>query len=530
MAAAAAVAANSVLAFVEAGNAACDKLRALFSELDIDLETVDAPRDSSVRASLHDLVGSAVTLPAVFVNGSFIGGLNDGPEAWMGVTRLLATGKLHERINADGPAAATEMPTKFDFDLVVIGGGSGGLACAREAASDPSVKVAVFDFVKPSPQGSTWDIGGTCVNVGCIPKKLMHTAAIHGEAHHDAASFGWCTAPGQTHDWGTMVANVQKHIASLNSGAKTSLQKKEITYFNALGSFVNKYTVQARYGDGTTKNVTARNIVVAVGGRPTPLPDCEGAEHAIDSDDIFSLKRSPGKTLCIGASYVALECAGFLTGLGYPTTVMVRSILLRGFDQDCANRICAVMQVTGTKFIRSATPQKIEKLADGRFRVYWRNANPNNRNRELPPGSEGSDVFDTVFAAVGRRADTAGLNLAAAGLEVNKWGKFPGFGQAGGDRESTNVPNIYALGDCLEGVPELTPAAIQAGQFLARRLFAGSTLQMPYNLVATAVFTPLEYGSVGISEDEAREPIPDVADSDKQYTQNLNKTYVGFCT
>jgi len=509
-------AANKVVAFVEEGNASCTKLGELFKELDIELAQTKAPSGSQLRESVDKLTGSS-SLPAVFVNGTYIGGLNDGPEDWHGVTRLLATGKLHKLIFGSAP-----IPDSFDFDLVVIGGGSGGLACAREAATDTDKKVAVFDFVKPSPQGTTWDIGGTCVNVGCIPKKLMHTAAIHGEAHHDAKSFGW-SAPGQSLKWTTLVDSVQKHIKSLNTGAKTSLKSKNVTYFNALGSFVNAHTVRARYADGSTQDITARNVVVAVGGRPTPLPNCEGAEHAIDSDDLFSLKRDPGKTLCIGASYVALECAGFLTGIGYDTTVMVRSILLRGFDQDCANRIRAMMQVTGTKFIRSATPKKIEKLPNGRFKVYWRNANTAN-NGELPPGSEGFDVFDTVFAAVGRKADTAGLNLGAAGLEVNRWGKFPGYGQAG-ERESTNIPHIYALGDCLEGVPELTPVAIQAGQFLARRLFKGSTRQMPYETVATAVFTPLEYGCVGVSEDSVREPIPGVKDQDKQYSASLKKTY-----
>jgi thioredoxin/glutathione reductase (selenoprotein) len=455
----------------------------------------------------------------------------------MGVTRLRATGRLHRMMNGSdaggalGSAGAGDggaaVPTSFDYDLIVIGGGSGGLACAREAANDPSKKVAVFDFVKPSPQGSTWDIGGTCVNVGCIPKKLMHTAALHGENHEDAQHFGWAGRE-KRHNWSTMVTNVRKHIHSLNEGAKSSLRKKDITYYNALGSFVNAHTIRATYGDGRVENVTARYVVVAVGGRPTPLPDCEGAEHAIDSDDIFMLPRAPGKTLCVGASYVALECAGFLTGLGYDTTVMVRSVLLRGFDQDVANRIAAFMQFSGTKFIRSATPTKIEKLADGRFRVHWANANKGSRDSSIPPGSDGSDVYDTVFAAVGRKPDTHGLNIAAAGLEVNRAGKFPGRGQgANSDRESTNVANVFALGDCLEGVPELTPVAIQAGQFLARRLFAGATQQMPYELVATTVFTPLEYGSVGVSEDSVREPDPSSSASSLPYTPALDQTYRG---
>ena len=222
------VGAHPVVAFVESDNAACDKLRALFQELEIELVAVDAPRNSPLREAANQRAAQS-TLPAVFVHGVYIGGLNDGPQAWMGVTRLLATGKLHELIEGSSNAPG-QVPTAFDFDLVVIGGGSGGLACAREAASDTSKKVAVFDYVKPSPQGSTWDIGGTCVNVGCIPKKLMHTAALHREAHEDAKSFGvggGSAGPG-AHDWATMVSNVQKHIGTLNEGSKSSLRKKEV--------------------------------------------------------------------------------------------------------------------------------------------------------------------------------------------------------------------------------------------------------------------------------------------------------------
>ena len=238
----------------------------------------------------------------------------------------------------------------YDYDLLVIGGGSGGLACSKQAA-ELGKRVAMLDFVKPSPAGSKWGLGGTCVNVGCIPKKLMHQAALLGEATHDAPSFGWTGVDKPAHDWNTLVSNVQNHIKSLNFGYRVEMRNKNVKYINALGKFVGPHRVQTTDKKGKVAEITAARIVVAVGGRPKPIP-CEGGELAIDSDDMFSLSKAPGKTLVVGASYVALECAGFLTGLGFDTTVMVRSILLRGFDQDMAGRIGDYMEKRGTKFIR----------------------------------------------------------------------------------------------------------------------------------------------------------------------------------
>ena len=160
-------------------------------------------------------------------------------------------------------------------------------------------------------------------------------------------------------------------------------------YKNALGSFLDAHTLKLVDKRKRESTVTTRRVLIAVGGRPTPLP-CEGGNLAIDSDDIFTLDHDPGKTLVIGASYVALECAGFLTGTGHDTTVMVRSIFLRGFDQSIANMIAANMQDHGTKFIKPATPSKIERQEDGKLKVTWTQG-----------GAEHSDVFDTVFSAVG---------------------------------------------------------------------------------------------------------------------------------
>ena len=199
---------------------------------------------------------------------------------------------------------------------------------------------------------------------------------------------------------------------------------------------------------------------------------------------------------------------------------MVRSIILRGFDQECGNRIADYMNRSGTPMIRSATVSKIEKKG-GRLLVTWsKNDSPRGRH-ERPAGSGGSEEFDTVLCAVGRYIDTKGLHCERVGLKLNKNGEFVS-GPYG--KESTNVSNIFAIGDCLEGCPELTPVAIQAGKYLAGRLFGKSTKQMRYENVATTVFTPLEYGSIGVSEDSI---LVDngVPEADKAYVADPAQTY-----
>lgn len=274
---------------------------------------------------------------------------------------------------------------------------------------------------------------------------------------------------------------------SLNFGYRVALRDKGVEYKNALGAFKDPHTIELTDKKGKTSTVTARRVVVAVGGRPKPL-DIPGGEHAISSDDLFSLQKAPGKTLVVGASYVALECAGFLAGLGYDTTVMVRSILLRGFDQQCANMIGDHMESHGVKFIRPATPTKITKTDDGKLVVTFLNADT---------GAEHTETYDTVFTATGRYADTQKLNLTAAGVQTDKDGKVPCAG------EQTNVPHIYAIGDVVTGNPELTPVAISAGRLLARRIYGKSVEGMDYDKIPTTVFTPLEYGAIGLSEEAA---------------------------
>jgi len=212
------------------------------------------------------------------------------------------------------------------------------------------------------------------------------------------------------------------------------------------------------------------------------------------SDDVFQMdwnateKKEPGKTLVVGASYVALECAGFFSALGYDTTVMVRSILLRGFDREYSDKIGEYMEQTGTKFIKGSVPSKIEKTDQGQYKVFWSKDN-----------TEESAVYDTVIAAIGRYADTTKLGLAEAKVETVKNGKIV----CAGLNDQTSVPNIYAIGDVVDGMQELTPVAIQAGIFLARRLYGNSTQTMNYDLIPTTVFTPIEYGACGLSEEDA---------------------------
>jgi len=280
------------------------------------------------------------------------------------------------------------------------------------------------------------------------------------------------------------------HIKSLNWGYKSEMHTMNIKYFNAYASFVDKNTIQVDDGKGKVEKVTADKIVIATGGRPS-YPGIPGdKEFGITSDDIFSMKKAPGKTLVVGASYVALECAGFLTAFGYDTTVMVRSILLRGFDQDMAGQIGDYMKAHGTKFIEKATPSKLEKPdKDGKITVTY-----------IQDEKEVTEEFDTVLFAIGRYAVTGTIGLDNAGVKAEKNGKF-----IVNEKEQTNVDNIYAIGDVLHGKLELTPVAIKAGALLANRLFSGATDVMDYTNVPTTVFTPLEYGCCGYSEEDAKQ-------------------------
>ncbi|KNH04015.1 thioredoxin reductase [Perkinsela sp. CCAP 1560/4] len=410
-----------------------------------------------------------------FFNSSYLSGLFSpiilNPE-------ILPTGKL----------------AAFTYDLLVIGGGSGGLACAKRA-SEHNIDVAVCDFVTPSATlGTKWGLGGTCVNVGCIPKKLMHTAALCGETLHTfAPKYGWVSDQPARCDWGTLRENVLMHIKSLNFGYNVELRQKGVFYHNALASFdpIDTHTVHLRDARGEVKSVTARHIVLAMGGRPTIPLDCPGArEHCITSDDLFRLEKDPGKTCVIGASYVALECAGMLAGIGRSTTVLMRSIPLRGYDRDMSEKVTSFMEeVSGVRFVKGVVPIRVEfDAAQGKRVVYWRSAD----------GSEAHDLFDTVLFAIGRTPETKNMNLP---VELH-----PRSGKVIVDSTlRTSIPHIYALGDILHGGLELTPVAIYQGVQLASNICLSNHREISMDKVASTVFTPLEYGFVGLSEEDAIE-------------------------
>ncbi|XP_025908290.1 thioredoxin reductase 3 isoform X2 [Nothoprocta perdicaria] len=430
----------------------CNKVKELFRSLRVEyyaLELDVTDDGASIQQVLVELTNQR-TVPNVFVNGKHVGGCDSTFQAYQNgsLQKLLGDSKVEE---------------PYDYDLIVIGGGSGGLACSKEAA--------------------------------VLGKKLMHQAALLGQALQDSRKYGWQYEEQVKHNWEIMVEAIQNYIGSLNWGYRVSLREKSVTYMNSYGEFVEPHKIKATNRKGQVTYHTAENFVLATGERPR-YPGIPGdREYCITSDDLFSLPYCPGKTLVVGASYVALECAGFLAGLGLDVTVMVRSILLRGFDQEMAERVGAHMETHGVKFIRKFVPSKVERLEEGMP----------GRLKVTAKSTEGSDIlegeYNTVLIAIGRDACTRNIGLETIGVKINeKNGKVPV-----NDEEQTNVPYVYAIGDILDGKLELTPVAIQAGKLLARRLYGGGTTKCDYINVPTTVFTPLEYGSCGLPEETAVE-------------------------
>ncbi|XP_036178494.1 thioredoxin reductase 3 isoform X2 [Myotis myotis] len=475
---------NRVMIFSKSYCPHSTRVKELFSSLGVEYNILELDQvgkwnddGASVQEVLSEITNQK-TVPNIFVNKVHLGGCDRTFQAHQ-------SGLLQKLLQKE---------STYDYDLIVIGGGSGGLACAQEAAI-LGKKVMVLDFVVPSPQGTSWGLGGTCVNVGCIPKKLMHQAALLGQALKDSRKFGWEYNQQVKHNWEIMTEAIQNHIGSLNWSYGLSLREKSVAYVNSYGEFVERHKIKATNRKGQETYYTAAKFVIATGARPRYLGIQGDKEYCITSDDLFSLPYCPGKTLVVGASYVALECAGFLAGIGLDVTVMVRSVLLRGFDQEMAEKVGSYMEQHGVKFLRKFIPvmvQQLEKGSPGKLKIVA-------KSTEGPETIEG--VYNTVLLAVGREPSTRKIGLEKIGVKVSeKSGKIPV-----NDIEQTNVPYVYAVGDVLEGKLELTPVAIQAGKLLARRLFGGHSEKCSYINVPTTVFTPLEYGCCGLSEEKAIE-------------------------
>ena len=358
--------------------------------------------------------------------------------------------------------------TQYDFDYLVIGAGSGGVRTSRVAAS-LGARVAVVE------EGA---LGGTCVNVGCVPKKLLSHAAHFEGAMHEAAGFGW-SVDGARFDWATLIANKNAEIHRLNGVYDKLLANAGVQLITGRASLVDAHTVQV--GE---RRVSARHIVIATGGHPN-LPQIPGIEHAITSDQAFFLPELPQRAVVVGGGYIAVEFASIFNGLGAKTQLVYRGAqLLRHFDADLGSMLAERMAQNGVQLQLQSDITSIEKRADG-------------LHLQLTNGQ--SLIADCVLYATGRVPKTEGLGLEAAGVKVNAKGAIEV------DKHfATNVPSIHAIGDVVDRLA-LTPVALAEGTVLAHHLFGASDKPVPdYELVPTAVFSHPNVGTVGLSEEQAR--------------------------
>ncbi len=356
----------------------------------------------------------------------------------------------------------------YDFDLFVIGGGSGGVRCARIAAGH-GAKVGIAE-------DTHW--GGTCVNVGCVPKKIMVQASEYGQLADDSHGFGWSGEPPR-HDWAALIAHKDREITRLNGIYRTLLGGPGVVLHDAHARFVDPHTL-----DVGGKTVTAERIVIATGGTPSIEPAIEGMELGITSDQAFHLPALPRRVLMVGGGYIAVEFAGMLRGLGAEVDLVFRQHLpLRGFDLELREDLAAAMQRQGIRLHPSQTVHKVE--TDGEAR------------RVTLSGGHVVEV-DLVFFAVGRKPRTKGLGLEAAGVAANERGAV-----IVDAHNATSQPNIFALGDVSNRL-NLTPVAIAEGHHLADRLFGPPPPRSwSFAAVPTAVFSQPPIATVGLSEDAA---------------------------
>jgi glutathione reductase (NADPH) len=357
---------------------------------------------------------------------------------------------------------------RFDYDLFAIGAGSGGVRASRVSASF-GARVAVAEES---------DLGGTCVNLGCIPKKLFVYASHFRDDFEDAAGFGWSVGECSV-DWSTLLANKDREIARLNEIYRKLLFDAGVDLLDGRVRVVDPHTVEV-----AGKTITAGNILVATGSRPS-VPEIPGIELAITSDDAFHLPVLPRRVIVVGGGYIAVEFAGIFHGLGVATTQLYRGpLFLRGFDDDVRAALATEMRQRGVDLRFDTNVASIEKSSGG-------------LRATLEDGS--TLEADTILYATGRSPNTRGIGLEQAGVELDDKGAV-----SVDDLSRSSVPSIWAIGDATDRI-NLTPVAIHEGMCLAKTLFADQPTRPDHSNVASAVFSQPPIGSVGLTETAARE-------------------------
>jgi glutathione reductase (NADPH) len=356
-----------------------------------------------------------------------------------------------------------------DFDLICIGGGSGGIASANRAAKHGK-KVALIEAKA---------IGGTCVNVGCVPKKVMWFGAHVAEAINlYAADYGFDVTL-NSFNWQTLVDSRDAYIKRIHKSYGNGFEKNGVTLIEGFAKFVDKNTVEVN-----GKHYTAEHIIIATGGRPV-LPKLPGAEFGINSDGFFDLTEQPKRAVVVGAGYIAVELAGVMHALGTKTDLVVRKHTpLRTFDTMISETLVELMAQDGPTLHTHATPTQVVKNADGSLTIEFENGK--------------SIETDCVVWAIGREPSNDKIGLENTGVVLNEGGyvKVDKF-------QNTNIDGIYSVGDNI-GYVELTPVAVKSGRLLSERLFNGQTdAHMDYSLIPTVVFTHPPIGTIGLSEADA---------------------------
>ena len=361
----------------------------------------------------------------------------------------------------------------YDLDLFVIGAGSGGVRASRMAAS-LGARVAVCE---------SRFLGGTCVNVGCVPKKLLVYGSHVREELEDARGYGW-TVGDVAHDWAALIARKDQEIARLNAVYERLLRDRGVEILRGRGVLRDAHTVAVKHPDGTVTARRARYVLLATGGQPV-RPSFPGSEFVMVSDDVFTLRAMPRRLLVLGGGYIAVEMACIFHGYGAHVTLAHRGdLVLRSFDRDVRAHLGQEMRKRGVDVRAGAHVQAIERRADGAFDVTFTNGD--------------AVTADAVLAAIGRVPHVGGLGLDAAGVELDARG-----GVKVDARFCTTAPSVYAVGDVIQRFA-LTPVALAEGMAVARNLFGGADARVDYDFIPTSVFSNPPVGTVGLSEEEAR--------------------------